>query len=251
VAHPTWTIHTDVFDGPLDLLLYLVRRENIDLRALRLTQVTDAYLAYLDQMRDLNLSIAADYLVMAATLVHLKSLELLPRAPTVVDEDEVDPREALAERLRAYAAVSAAADALHLQPVEGREVFVREPSPTEDLDQPIAQVSVFALLERYREVMIRAEPPQIELDFSGPDFGTICASVLSALGAPGARTALADLLLALRSRSERVVAFVALLEMARFGWVGLLQRGHLGTVLVERTTVEADLPALTGWVEAS
>ncbi len=87
-AQAAWTIHTDVFDGPLDLLLYLVKREGIDLRALPVARIADSYLAYLERMRELNLSVAGDYLVMAASLVHLKSLELMPRLPTALEEEE-------------------------------------------------------------------------------------------------------------------------------------------------------------------
>ena len=108
-----WTIVTDVFEGPLDLLLYLVKRDGVDLRALKLAAIADAYLTYLDQMRAVDLAIASEYLVMAAQLVHLKSLELLPRLPAGLEED---PAEQLAQRIQEYAKYRAAADLLEQRP---------------------------------------------------------------------------------------------------------------------------------------
>ena len=114
-----WTIHTEVFEGPLDLLLYLVRRDGVDIRTVPMAHVADAYFAYLEQMRELNLSLASDYLVMAATLTHLKSLEILPRLPTLIEEeDQEDPRETLAKQLLEYERFKLAAESLDQHVIE-------------------------------------------------------------------------------------------------------------------------------------
>ena len=90
-----WTIRTPVFEGPLDLLLYLIKRDGIDLSKLKVSDIADSYLEYIDQMRGLNLTIAAEYLVMASTLSYLKSLELLTRVPALLEAgEEEDPSEA-------------------------------------------------------------------------------------------------------------------------------------------------------------
>src|SRR5690349_10294681 len=120
-----FTVHTDVFDGPLDLLLHLVKRDGISLARLEVSRIADAYLAYLDQMRELDLAIAADWLVMAATLVHLKALELLPRPPAILEEDETDPRDALLAQLADYERVKIDARALDARTMVGRDVLVR------------------------------------------------------------------------------------------------------------------------------
>jgi len=122
-----FTVHTDVFDGPLDLLLHLVQRDGISLARLQISRIANAYLAYLDQMRALDLSIAADWLVMAATLIHLKALELLPRPPSILAEDEPDPRDTLLEQLREYERIKGAAGALDQLQQVGRDVFTRMP----------------------------------------------------------------------------------------------------------------------------
>ena len=125
-APAPWTVHTEVFEGPLDLLLYLVRRDGVDLERLQVHRICDAYLDYLERMRSLRLNVAADYLVMAATLVHLKSLSLLPRSPTPVTEDgeEEDPAEALAQRLLEYQRFKEASEALEQRAMVGRDAFV-------------------------------------------------------------------------------------------------------------------------------
>jgi segregation and condensation protein A len=247
-----WTVHTDVFDGPLDLLLYLVRRDGIDLRRLEVAKVADAYLATLDRMRELHLGVAGDYLVMAATLVHLKSLELLPRLPTPVEEEDegVDPREALARRLEAYQRYREAAEQLDALPRLDRDLFARAPEPVQDEHRPlIPGVDAFGLLDVYYELLKRqaTEPVVHEVGGSGPDFEGCCRGVLGWLGGVGGRQELGSFLHRLGRPADRVVSFVAVLEMARLRWVDLAQQVHLGPVWVtSRVPVDHDLATLTG-----
>lgn len=249
-----WTIHTDVFDGPLDLLLYLVKREGIDLRALAVARIADSYLAYLERMRELNLSIAGDYLVMAASLVHLKSLELMPRLPTALEEEE-DPREALARRLEDYQRYKEASEALELRPLVGRDVFVRPPiDPADQPEGPVeAGIDAFGLLDLYFEILHREppRPPTFRLEIEAIDFGATCRRVVEALLAGGLE--LGSWLRGLPTRPERVIAFIAVLEMIRQGWLEVEQGRHLGPVAltprVDLATV--DMTRVTGWVETS
>jgi segregation and condensation protein A len=237
-----WTIHTDVFDGPLDLLLYLVRREGIDLLRLPVARIADSYLAYLDRLRALNLGIASDYLVMAATLVYLKSLELLPRPPTPVDEEALDPREELARRLRDHARLAQLSEQLEGRPQVDRDVFVRRPASVDGDDRPLAQADPFALLDTYHAMLTRrAVPaPRVEMSSSGPDLGGCCLRMLQALG-PNGRGELGQLLLSLPSRAERVVTFLATLEMARLGWITVMQTHHLGPAEITRLIADDDI----------
>ena len=136
----------------------------MDLRALPVASVADAYLSYLDQMRDLHLGIAGEYLVMAATLVWLKSLELLPRKPSLLDEDEEDgedPREALARRLREYARYREAADTLETRPRVGRDVFVRDATSVEGDHRAVeAGLDAFGLLDIFYDLLTREQAPE-------------------------------------------------------------------------------------------
>jgi segregation and condensation protein A len=251
-AH-TFTVHTDVFDGPLDLLLYLVKRDGIDLRQVRIARVADAYCAYLDRMRELNISLASDYLVMASTLVHLKSLDLLPRPPAILEEEEVDPREALARQLEAYEAYKLAAEALDARPMLDRDVFVRAPLDVGEVDRPLVPgVDAFALLDLYYAVLTRPAPapPTHTIHRAGIDLGALCRHVLVALGGPGGRADLGGLLRGFPTRAERVVAFLAVLEMARLGWLELAQAGHLAEVqLTSRVARDHDLAAVRAGFE--
>ncbi|MEQ1501452.1 MAG: segregation/condensation protein A [Myxococcota bacterium] len=155
-----FTVHTDVFDGPLDLLLHLVKRDGISLARLEVARIADAYLAYLDRMRELDLAVAADWLVMAATLVHLKALELLPRPPTLLaTKEEADPRDALLQQLREYERIKLAASALDARPMVGRDVFVRVGEQVPSTDRP------------WRSGSIRPR--------SGPVSGWICSTACS------------------------------------------------------------------------
>ena len=247
-----WTIHTDVFDGPLDLLLYLVRKEGIDLLKLPLARIADSYLAYLDRLRAMNLGIAADYLVMAAELVHLKSLELLPRPPTPVEEDDVDPREELARRLRAHARLAELAQQLDERPQVDREVHVRQPVELGDDRRGVrTAVDAFGLLDTYYRLLQRKEapPPEVRLSSAGPDLGACVTRLLAALGGPGGRGELGQMLRSLPTRADRVVTFLASLEMARLRWIDLAQEQHLGPVTVTRHVAddEVDLSAIVGF----
>jgi segregation and condensation protein A len=250
---PTWTVHTDVFEGPLDLLLYLVKRDGVDLTNLPVADIADAYLEFVERMRGLNLSLAGDYLVMAATLIHLKSLELLPRLPTPVEDDEPDPREVFAKRLSDYQRYRAAAQALDDRPRLGRDQFAR-PDQEAGAAPLTTAFDVFGLLDIYRDLTRRAAEPEPEVSFEQRphlDMGEAALSVLAFLEAHGGHGDLATLLRGIPTRAGQVITFIGVLEMLKLGWVTATQRHHLGPVTLEAQVLvrEADLGALRGWVE--
>lgn len=250
----TWTVHTDVFEGPLDLLLYLVRRDGIDVRKLEVARIADAYLEFLDHLRELNLSVAGEYLVMAATLIHLKSLELLPRLPTPMDEDEPDPREELARQLADYQKYRLAAETLDALPRLGRDVFERPPEDGEDggIEVPF---DAFGLLEIYRELLVKNDAPEPEVRFEveiGRSMSDAARALLDLLADRG-EVDFVELLASMKTRADRVITFICSLEMIRLHWVSAEQRSHLGPIHLKATIDprRADLAALSGWVEAS
>ncbi len=248
-----WTVRTEVFDGPLDLLLHLVRKDGIELRDIRVARLCDSYLQWLDAMRGIHLGIAGDYLVMAATLCRLKALELLPRAPTaVVVEDEVDPRQALIRKLAEHQRYKDAAQVLSERDWLNRDVFTR-PADDGPAPRPLAAgVDAFGLLDVYFAILQRAAAPDPihEVHASTFDMGKLCRSVLAQFGALGTRLDLADVLLVFPSRLERIVAFLGVLEMARLGWLDIDQAVPFGPVLLEaRVGPDVDLLPLVGRME--
>lgn len=159
-----YSVELEVFEGPLDLLLHLVRKHELDILDIPIAFVAEKYLEYLDVMRALDLEIAGDYLVMAATLAYLKSRELLPPEPKKGEEGEgegeegEDPREALIRRLVEYERFKQAAAELDALPVSGRDVFARGSElDVPPIDPGLAAVSLFSLAEAYYRVLTRAK----------------------------------------------------------------------------------------------
>lgn len=148
----------EAFEGPLDLLLYLIRRQNLDILDIPIAEITRQYMRYVELMKDLRLELAAEYLVMAAVLAHIKSRMLLPQ-PTVEDaSDEADPRIELARRLQEYEQFKEAAQALDELPRLARDVFPgRVPAPPQPTERVEPGVSLRELLMALADVMARAE----------------------------------------------------------------------------------------------
>ncbi|HUR40561.1 MAG TPA: ScpA family protein [Verrucomicrobiae bacterium] len=149
-------VFLDAFEGPLDLLLYLIRRQNLNILDIPLLKITQQYMVYIEMMRDLRLELAAEYLVMAAMLAEIKSRLLLPRP--VLENAETDPRMDLVRRLQEYERYKTAAENLDALPRVGREIFLAQARP-EKIDQvavlPIPHIR--ELVEAFRDAMQRAE----------------------------------------------------------------------------------------------
>ncbi len=150
-AQSTCAVKLPAFEGPLDLLLHLIRSNEVDISEIPISVISEQYLEYLDLMRLFDIDVAADYLVMTATLAYIKSRMLLPYSGDDEEEDGEDPRAELARRLAEFAVFQEAARDLGARPLLGRDVFVVEPDasalPHKD---PVLEVSLFQLLEAFR-----------------------------------------------------------------------------------------------------
>lgn len=245
------TIQIEGFDGPLDLLLHLIRKHEVDILDIPMALITDEYLRYLDAMQELDLAVAGEYLVMAATLLHIKSRMLVPRREEESDTDEDgedggDPREQLVRRLLDYQRYKDAAEFLSGRDQEGRDVF-RRPSRAsafreEAPDGGLVPVDLFQLLEAFRGLMAEA-PAEVLHEVTREQFSlreTIGRIADYLKETP--RTTLLDLVYLQGpepSRSQVVVTFLAVLEMARFRLVKLLQtRLSSSDLIVERAVVD-------------
>ena len=149
-------VFLDAFEGPLDLLLYLIKRQNIDILDIPIAQVTHQYMDYIELMKDGPLELTAEYLLMAAMLAEIKSRMLLPRPPDVAEED--DPRAELVRRLQEYERYKQAAEDMDTLPQLGRDVFhAGVQAPDGRLQRPPPTVNLYEILLAFKEVLARAE----------------------------------------------------------------------------------------------
>lgn len=234
-AAPDYKVRLEVFEGPLDLLLYLIKKEEIGVWDIPISRITEQYLQYLDLMRELNLDVAGEFLLMAATLAHLKSKELLPKDPSAEGEEDLDgdPRAELVRRLLEYQKYKAVAEQLAARPLLGRDTFGRGeasvPDPGDDRSVPVPEpplnVSLFALLEAFRRVIERF-PPETFHEVAG-EAVSVAAKARELAAALRERGTLAfhDLFRHASRKAEVVATFLALLEMVRMKLVSIHQAG--------------------------
>ncbi len=153
-----YTFRLEGFEGPLDLLLHLIQKNEIDIFDIPMALITEQYLEYLQMMKMINLDIAGEYLLMASTLLHIKSKMLLPKPQDGEEEEGEDPRAELVRRLLEYQKYKEAAGELEKRPMLGRDVFVRWVPPEEEAsEEERIEVSLFELLEAFRKVLERAK----------------------------------------------------------------------------------------------
>jgi len=231
----SYRVRLDLFEGPLDLLLHLIKRNEVDVTDIPVAQITEQYLGYLDLMRELNLDVASEYLVMAATLTLLKSRLLLP-APPGEDEEEADLRADLVRQLLEYQRYREASAALAERPWLRRDVFAREPNaeglPPDPNEKPAVKVTLFELLEAFRAVLKRAEPEPVHHVTAEPvALRDRIDSLLRTLGV--ARTVEFDSLFGdSPTRGFVIVTFLAVLELAKIGAIEAVQQEVFGPILI-------------------
>ncbi len=227
------TIRLARFEGPLDLLLHLIKRDEIDIYDIPIAHITQQYLAYLELMRILDLEVAGEFLVMAATLMRIKAKMLLP-LPGVgeEDEDEGDPREELVQRLIEYRQFKEAAGTLKEREGERRLLFERGMIPGDDEmgPLPLAPATLFDLMDALNRVMarlpeasvyeVRAEVWDVEEKMS----------LIASLAAERGRMTFDALLERCRARLEMVVTFMALLELIKLGRISVVQTVGFGQI---------------------
>jgi segregation and condensation protein A len=242
-----WSLQLPQFEGPLDLLLHLCQKHEVNVLDIPVAFVTEKYLEYLAVMQLMQLDLAAEYLVMAATLAHIKSKMLLPATPPDESDegdlaDEMDPREALIRRLLEYQKYKQAGEELAARGVAGRDVFARGmPAQAWGDDAvgvgtsaaPLAEIPLFALVDAFQRVLdrskVRLSHDVVADRISLTDRIGELSDLLSARG----RLSFEETFEGLATKFDLVITFLALLEMTRLRMTRLFQSEPLGPMYVE------------------
>ncbi|WP_114417222.1 segregation and condensation protein A [Marinospirillum perlucidum] len=219
-------VFLEAFEGPLDLLLYLIRKHNLDILSINVAEITQQYMGYLDLMQELQVDLAGEYLVMAAMLAEIKSRTLLPRPPTEGDEeDEEDPRAQLIRRLLEYEQFKTAAERLENLPRQDRDLFPSTPErPEVNIEQRHPEVSLDELLKAFGRLLKQAElVAHHHISREPLSTRERMSSLLEQLDTSSSYRAFADLFDLEEGRQGVVVTFMALLELVKEQLVELVQ----------------------------
>jgi segregation and condensation protein A len=247
-APDAFPVKLERFEGPLDLLLFLIKKSEVSIHDIPIAMITQQYLATIDLMKELNLDVAGEFLVMAATLIHIKSKMLLPRPETAAGvEGEVDdPRDALVRRLIEHQKFKAAAELLHergqLRAAQWLRPDERVAEIAGDEYEPELEVDLFSLLTAFQAVVERAKlrpkvmlpPEQIPVEVRIEQL----LARLSETEACGFEELFADC----NDRGGLIVTFLALLEMIRLKLIRVFQSGSFGPIRVYKRARPSDAP---------
>ena len=229
-------VQLEIFEGPLDLLLHLIKKNEVNITDIPIATITEQYLATLELMQTLNLDMAGEFLVMAATLIHIKSRTLLPESDIETDEEEEggDPREELMKRLLEYQRFKEAAGELGQRDVLTRDVFVRATPPTEK-PAPTAfrELSVFELLTALRRVLERLPKDEFhEVTLEKITMREKMTLVLERLRVDG-QVMFESLFSDAGTRMAVIVTFLAMLELVKIRAIRIFQDRLDGPIIIE------------------
>jgi len=233
---PDYRIRLELFEGPLDLLLYLIKRDELNIYDIPIMKITQQYLEYINLMEDLNLDIAGDFLVMAATLMQIKSRMLLPPDPEGVETDQEDPRSELVRRLLEYKAFKEAAERLRGYEARQSGVFGRFGSEPEfeDEDFSLGDVSLFDLLSAFNKVlkgMAQDVPHEVMKD----EF-TVADKIQDIIERLKKDTTVrfSRLFRSAKNKFEAITTFLAILELIRLKEILISQDKQFGEIEITK-----------------
>ncbi len=218
-----------LFEGPLDLLLHLIRINEVEITDIPIAKIAEQYLQALERMRELDLDVAGEYLLLAATLAWIKSRMLLPPDPSDPDEEGLDPRAELVARLLEYQRFKEVAQELDGRQLLGRDVFPAQGAEPEPIPEALREIEVgiFQLMEAFRQALRRAGPRGVPLEVEAETI-TVREQILAVMQALAERESCEFEELAFAagdrvSRTKLVATFLAILELARLEAIGLYQ----------------------------
>lgn len=237
----TYSVKTQAFEGPMDLLLHLIKKNEIDIYDIPIADITRQYLEYLEIMKTLNLDVAGEFLVVAATLLHIKSRMLLP-VPEEPQQDEEDPRADLVRQLLEYQSIKEAAFSLDKREILERDVFVRKAFPeeveVEARDVDLEGLTLFGLIEAFKKVI--AELPEEtahEVFGERVSISDKISLILETLDTED-NVSFYDLLKGARRRQDVIVTFLAILELIKLKMIRAHQAQACGPIWVYKAVNE-------------
>lgn len=238
----SYHVKLEIFEGPLDLLLHLIRKHELDIYDIPIAPITQQYLEYLELMKSLDMEIAGDFLVMASTLTHIKSRMLLPKPENAeADEDGVDPRAELVRRLLEYKRFKDAAASLEQREYDWSRVFTREAEATPELppdDQPLLfDFHLFDLLAALKDVLARVPDAGIEITPEAVSITEKISFILSRLEAVDSLL-FSDLFDASTTKAHVIATFMALLELIKNRIVRAVQVEHFGAIRLMKSVAD-------------
>jgi segregation and condensation protein A len=246
----TYQCKLDIFEGPLDLLLHLIKEEKMDIYDIPIAKITQQYMDYLQMMRDLNLEMVGEYLVMAAELTRIKSKILLP-SPEIDEEFDVlrgeDPRAELMRRLKEYNRYRDAAFELRLKEHDRQQVFVRggqiEIDYSEE-ERELVDASVFDLLKAYQKILdTKSFEKDYEIEITEMSVTDQIQHIMEILNASETIT-FESLFTVLNTKQEVVVTFLAILELMRLKLLRVQQARHFETIRIYKATDQKSQDAI-------
>lgn len=250
---PLYRVRLEVFEGPLDLLLHLIKTNEVDITDIPVSQITEQYLAYLELLRELHLNVAGEFLVMAATLLLIKSRMLLPSTEEA-EVNEPDPRRELVQQLLEYQRYREAALALAERPLLQRDVFARPPTLPCDEDTPRPKplrASLWDLVDALRAVLARRPPELTHAVEREPVSVHDCARRLLDRLRRERTVRFEALFDEHASRMEVIATFLALLELIRVGSLTARQEALGGPIQIELLREDVDWLQLEGWDDSA
>lgn len=231
-----YSIKLPAFEGPLDLLLHLIRENRIDIYNIPIALITHQYLEYLEIMKELNLDIAGEFLVMAATLIHIKSRMLLPVDEDTPEEEREDPRFELVQRLIEYQAFKEVSLALREREIEWSNVFIRVHAQEESDAETSAELdlfdlSIFDLISAFKRILEKTPPDVVTITRETLTIKDRVAYILERIEDTEA-IRFEDLFDENRTRPRLIITFLALLEILRLGLVRVYQERDFGSIWI-------------------
>jgi segregation and condensation protein A len=226
------------FEGPLDLLLHLIKKNEVDIYDIPIARITDQYLEHLMKMRELNLEVAGEFLLMAATLIYMKSKMLLPQPPIPEDESapQEDPRQELVERLVEYAKYKEAALILEQKEEQFQQQYTNQPQFVSEEPAVLdPEIDLFRLLSAFYELLKKADQePSLTINREELDIHQSMVEILDRIGENESLTLVA-LLGGMSSRLQMILTFLGLLELIRRGALKVRQDQSFAEIWISRS----------------